>query len=135
MLNNILEAPSPEGAREALEQATTELQEIAPTLEVLEEGFEDATAALALPEKYRRRLRTTNMVERFIEEIRRREKVVRIFPNMQAAYQLIGALCAEQHEEWAHRRRYLTMEAYFRWKATAGQTDGKKPPNPLPKAA
>jgi len=53
------------------------------------------------------------MVERFIEEIRRREKVVRIFPNMQAAWRLIGALCAEQHEEWAHGRRYLTMEACF----------------------
>ena len=136
MLDSILEAPSPEGAREALEQATTELQEKAPaTIEVLEEGFEDATAALALPMKYRRRLRTTNMVERFIEEIRRREKVVRIFPNMQAAYRLIGALCAEQHEEWAHGRRYLTMEAYYQWKVNAGQTDGQQPPNPLPKAA
>ena len=136
MLDSILEAPSPADAREALERAATELQEIAPAaLEVLEEGFEDATAALALPEKYRRRLRTTNMVERFIEEIRRREKVVRIFPNMQSAWRLIGALCAEQHEEWAHGRRYLTMNEYFRWKANVGQTDGQQPPNPLPKAA
>ena len=136
MLDSILEAPSPVDAREALERAATELEEMAPAaLEVLEEGFEDATAALALPEKYRRRLRTTNMVERFIEEIRRREKVVRIFPNMQAAWRLIGALCAEQHEEWAHGRRYLTMNEYFRWKANVGQTDGQQPPNPLPKAA
>jgi transposase-like protein len=136
MLDSILKAPSPKDAREALERVTTELQEIAPAaLAVLEDGFEDATAALALPEKYRRRLRTTNMVERFIEEIRRREKVVRIFPNMQAAWRLIGALCAEQHEEWAHGRRYLTMEAYVRWKANVEQTDGQHPPNPLPKAA
>ena len=135
MLDSILEAPSPADAREALERAATELQEIAPAaLEVLEEGFEDATAALALPEKYRRRLRTTNMVERFIEEIRRREKVVRIFPNMQSAWRLIGALCAEQHEEWAHGRRYLTMEAYFGWKAQLGHAD-KHPNTPLPKAA
>ena len=136
MLDSILEAPSPADAREALERAATELEEMAPAaLEVLEEGFEDATAALALPEKYRRRLRTTNMVERFIEEIRRREKVVRIFPNMQAAWRLIGALCAEQHEEWAHGRRYLTMEAYVRWKANVEQTETQQPPNPLPKAA
>ena len=135
MLDSILKAPSPADAREALEQATTELQEKAPAaLEVLEEGFEDATAALALPEKYRRRLRTTNMVERFIEEIRRREKVVRIFPNMQSAWRLIGALCAEQHEEWAHGRRYLTMETYFQWKAQLGHAD-KHPDSPLPKAA
>jgi transposase-like protein len=50
-------------------------------LEVLEGGLFDTTAVLALPDKYRRRLRTANMVVRFIEEIRRREKVVRIFPN------------------------------------------------------
>ena len=136
MLDSILEAPSPADAREALERAATELEEMAPAaLAVLEDGFEDATAALALPEKYRRRLRTTNMVERFIEEIRRREKVVRIFPNMQAAWRLIGALCAEQHEEWAHGRRYLTMEAYVQWKAGLGQADTQQPPNALPKAA
>jgi len=135
MLDSILEAPSPADAREALVRSTAELQEMAPAaLAVLEDGFEDATAALALPEKYRRRLRTTNMVERFIEEIRRREKVVRIFPNMQSAWRLIGALCAEQHEEWAHGRRYLTMEAYFGWKAQLGHAD-KHPDSPLPKAA
>jgi transposase-like protein len=68
-------------------------------LDTLEEGFYEATAMLALPEKYRKRLRTTNMLERFIQEIRRREKVIRIFPNMDSAYRLIGALCAEAHEE------------------------------------
>ena len=136
MLDSILEAPSPADAREALECVTTQLQEMASAaLEVLEDGFEDATAALALPEKCRCRLRTTNEARRFIEEICRREKVVRIFPNMQAAWRLIGALCAEQHEEWAHGRRYLTMNEYFRWKANVGQTDGQQPPNPLPKAA
>jgi Transposase and inactivated derivatives len=54
---------------------------------------------LALPEKYRKRLRTTNMLERFIQEIRRREKVIRIFPNIGSAERLVGALCAETHED------------------------------------
>jgi len=44
----------------------------------LEEGLEDALAVLALPEKYRRRLKSTNMQERLIQEIRRRERVIRI---------------------------------------------------------
>jgi len=44
---------------------------------------------LALPEKYRKRLRWGDMLERFIQEIRRREKVIRIFPNMDSAYRLI----------------------------------------------
>jgi transposase-like protein len=71
---------------------------------------------LTLPEKYRKRLRTTNMLERFIQEIRRREKVIRIFPNMGSAYRLVGALCAETHEEWSTGRRYLNMNEYFQWR-------------------
>jgi len=71
---------------------------------------------LALPEKYRRRLRTTNMLERLIQEIRRREKVIRIFPNHTSAWRLVGALLAEKHEEWSTGRRYLTMDAFYTWR-------------------
>ena len=67
----------------------------------LEEGFADAMAVMALPEKYRRRLRTTNMQERLNQEIRRRERVIRIFPNDESALRLIGALLAEFDETWA----------------------------------
>ena len=99
------------------EDISGEIEEKAPTaLEVLEDGLVDATAVLALPGKYRRRLRTTNMVERFIEEIRRREKVIRIFPNIGSVERLVGALCAETHEEWSTGRRYLTMDEFFEWK-------------------
>jgi transposase-like protein len=56
---------------------------------------------LALPEKYRKRLHTTNMLGRFIQEIRRREEVIPIFPNTGSAYRRVGALCAETHEEWS----------------------------------
>jgi len=119
LLDRILTAPSPERAREAFAEACAELEGAADrALKVLESGWEEATAILALPSKYRRRLRTTNMLERFIEEIRRREKVVRIFPSGDSAYRLIGALCAERHEEWSTGRRYLTMDAFFEWKAS-----------------
>jgi len=53
-------------------------------------------AVMALPEKYRKRLRTTNMQERLNEEIRRRERVIRIFPNDASALRLIGAFLAEK---------------------------------------
>jgi transposase-like protein len=98
-------------------------------LETLEEGFYEATAVLALPGKYRRRLRTTNMVERFIQEIRRREKVIRIFPNIGSAERLVGSLCAETHEDGNLRllrstgRRYLTMDEYFEWSADRSVED------------
>lgn len=131
VLDRILTAPSPERAREALGGACAELEGRADkALQVLESGWEEATAVLALPAKYRRRLRTTNMVERFIEEVRRREKVVRIFPNEASVYRLIGALCAERHEEWSTGRRYLKMDEFYEWKASVRSEN-----NPLPVAA
>jgi putative transposase len=71
-------------------------------------------AVMNLPEKYRKRLRTTNMQERLNEEVRRRERVIRIFPNDDSALRLIGALLAEQNEVW-QERRYLDMGEYDEW--------------------
>jgi len=117
VLDTILEAPSPADAGVAFEAAASEVEaHAASAYRTLEAGWEDATAVLSLPMKYRRRLRTTNMLERFIEEIRRRERVIRIFPNMEASWRLIGALCAEQHETWATGRRYFDMTEYWEWK-------------------
>ena len=117
VLDRVLEAGSQEEARTRLDDLRERLEEKAPSaLQVLEDGFYEATAVLALPEKYRKRLRTTNMLERFIQEIRRREKVIRIFPNTDSAYRLVGALCAETHEEWSTGRRYLNMDDYFEWR-------------------
>ncbi|HAE62928.1 MAG TPA: IS256 family transposase, partial [Eubacteriaceae bacterium] len=50
-------------------------------MELLEEGFEDVMAVMSLTEKYRKRLRTTNSIERLNEEIRRRDCVIQIYPN------------------------------------------------------
>ena len=69
-------------------------------MQILEMGCDDAKAVLMLPEKYRRRLRTINAVERLIEEIRSRERVIRIFPNRESAMRLIGALLMEIDDKW-----------------------------------
>jgi putative transposase len=90
-------------------------------LAVLEEALEDALAVLSLPEKYRVRLRTTNGMERLNEEIRRRERVIRIFPNEASAFRLLGALLAEHHEVWSTGKRYFDMAEYFEWKTTQTQ--------------
>jgi len=112
----------------------TEIEKNAST--TLENGLLDAPAVLALPGKYRRRLRTTNMVERFIEEVRHREKVIRIFPNTDSVERLIEALCAEPHEEWSTGRRYLTMDAFFEWKALhqTREPETEEPADPVPVA-
>jgi transposase-like protein len=58
---------------------------------------------------HRARIRTTNGLERLNEEIKRRTRVVRIFPNAAACLRLVTALCAEQSDEWLSGRRYLEM--------------------------
>lgn len=57
------------------------------------------------------------MQERLDEKIRRRERVIRIFPNDESALRLIGALLAEQNEVWAERR-YLDMDEFEEWVAS-----------------
>ncbi|WP_461368896.1 transposase, partial [Candidatus Darwinibacter acetoxidans] len=57
----------------------------------------------------------TNAVERLIEEIRRRERVIRIFPNRESAIRLIGALLMEIDDKWISGKKYLDMSEYFQW--------------------
>jgi transposase-like protein len=76
---------------------------------LIEEGVEDCLACLAFPLAHRTRIRTTNGQERLNEEIKRRTRVIRIFPNSAACLRLVTALCIEQSEEWVSGRRYLEM--------------------------
>ncbi len=71
---------------------------------------------LALPRPYRKRLRTTNGQEHLNEEVRRRERVIRIFPNRQSAIRLLGALLMEQDAQWSTGKRYLDLSAYWQWR-------------------
>jgi putative transposase len=76
----------------------------------LEEHIEECLACLAFPESHRRRIRTTNSLERFNQELKRRTRVVRIFPNRESCLRLVSAMAVEQSEEWLTGRRYLDME-------------------------
>jgi transposase-like protein len=78
--------------------------------EHLEEHVEECLSCLAFPDSQRRRIRTTNGLERLNQEIKRRTRVVRIFPNRGACLRLVSALAVEQSEEWLTGRRYLDME-------------------------
>lgn len=77
---------------------------IQSTINILEDGFEDAIQYLNEPTKYHTFIHSTNSLERLNQEVRRREKVIRIFPNTQSAFRLIGAVLMEQAEEQAKRR-------------------------------
>ena len=76
----------------------------------IEEHVEECLTCLAFPESHRRRIRTTNGLERLNQEIKRRTRVVRIFPNRESCLRLVTALAMEQSEEWITGRRYLDME-------------------------
>ena len=85
-------------------------------MKCLEDGFEDAMSVMVLPEKYRRRLKSTNMMERLNEEVRRRERVIRVFPNDASVLRILGALLAEISEGW-QEKIYFDMNDYDEWKA------------------
>ncbi len=79
------------------------------SLKTLNEGFEDAFSYLA-NNVIHSRLRSTNCLERLNEEIRRREKVIRIFPNEKSAIRLIGAILIDINEDWITSSRiYIKM--------------------------
>ena len=116
-LRAIFDAPDEATARTLLARFVQDYQSKAPAaVATLERGFDDATAVLALPAPYRKRLRTTNGVERLNEEIRRRERVIRIFPNRDSVLRLVGALLLEQDEVWMTGKRYFDMTAYWQWR-------------------
>jgi transposase-like protein len=75
----------------------------------LDDEIEPCLACLAFPVAHQPRLRTTNGLERLNQELKRRTRVVRIFPNRDACLRLVGVLCMEQSEEWLTGRRYLDL--------------------------
>lgn len=113
----VFNAPDRDEAKRRLVEFSERFEKTATkSVACLQAGFEDAMTVMELPEKYRKRLRSTNMQERLNEEIRRRERVIRIFPNDASALRLIGALLAEHHETW-QERRYLDMDQFNEWTA------------------
>ena len=77
--------------------------------EWLEETIEQTLTVFRLPRKHRVRLRTTNNLEKLHQEVKRRTRVVRIFPNRRSCLRLVSALAMEQSDEWLTGSRYLTM--------------------------
>jgi putative transposase len=75
-----------------------------------EDTIEETLSFYRLPRRHHKHLKSTNMLERFNEEIRRRTYVVRIFPNAPSCLRLVRALAVETHENWLEANRYLNME-------------------------
>ena len=83
----------------------------APKLaEWMEASLPEGFTVFTLPSQHRRRLRTTNSLERIHREIKRRTRVAALFPNEASVERLVSAILCEIDEEWSTGRQYLNME-------------------------
>jgi transposase-like protein len=115
-LRSIFDAATLEHANARLAEVVAEWRPRYPELsDKLEAETEDTLTCFQFPAGHRMRIRTTNMMERLNEELRRRSRVVRIFPNAASCLRLMTALAQEQAAEWAAQLTYLDMTELERW--------------------
>jgi putative transposase len=84
-----------------------------------EDNIEETLTYYRLPLVHHKHMKSTNMLERLNQELKRRTHVVRIFPNMASCLRLVRALAVETHENWLEGTRYLNMQHLFEHKKEA----------------
>ena len=111
-LRAVWNAPSLSKAETALAELVATYRDTAPKLAVwLEESIPEGLAVFALPEHHRRRMRTSNPMERAVQqELKRRTVKVRVFPNDQSLERLVSAVLVEIDDKWA-----ADTKAYIKW--------------------
>jgi putative transposase len=108
MVRTIYQQPSPEEVHAQHQRVVAQLDERFPqAAELLDHSGPDILAFTAFPVAHWKQIWSNNPQERLNKEIRRRTDVVGIFPNRAAVVRLVGAVLAEQHDEWQVARRYL----------------------------
>ncbi|WP_408020227.1 IS256 family transposase [Spirochaeta lutea] len=110
-LRTVFNAPNLEEAQRYLKIAVDKYRADSPQLsEWLEHNVPESLTVFTIPVKHRRRLRTSNLAERQMKEIKRRTKVAMIFPNKESLNRIVAAIMMEVDETWATGKRYLDME-------------------------
>lgn len=103
----IFNAPDRKTAEESLQAAITKYATSAPKLSAwMEENLPDSFTVFAFPLEHRKSIRTSNSLERLNKEIRRRTKVIGVFPNEPACLRLVSALLIEISEDWEIGKRF-----------------------------
>jgi transposase-like protein len=111
-IRDIFNAPNGDLARMRLTSYVQKYAQSAPKLaEWMEANLPEGLTVFELPESHRKRMRTTNMLERLHEEINRRTRVARLFPNEASLLRLVSAVEMEISEDWIAGKRYVTMNA------------------------
>ena len=108
----IFNAPDRETAGIYLEKAVEKYSVIAPKLaDWMEVNIPEGFTVFSFSQSHRRRLRTSNYMERLSQEIKRRTRIVRVFPNEPSCLRLVSAILMEIGEEWEFGRLYLNLES------------------------
>jgi putative transposase len=106
----IFNAPDRETAEAYLGKAVKKYAKVAPKLaDWMETNLVEGFTVFAFPRVHQRKLRTSNQLERLSQEIKRRTRIVRVFPNEQSCLRLISAILMEIGEEWEYGRLYLDL--------------------------
>ncbi|MFH1616314.1 MAG: IS256 family transposase [Planctomycetota bacterium] len=109
-IRDIFNSPDRQEAESRLRRYVEKYGQSAPKLaEWMEQNIPEGFTVFILPKSHRRFMRTTNMLERLNEEIKRRTRVVGLFPNETSLLRLAGALLMETDEDWQTGKRYLDM--------------------------
>lgn len=117
-IRNIFNSPDRAEAEARLARMVKHYSKTAPMLaQWAEENIPEGLTVFELPAPHRRRLRTTNGLERLSQEINRRTRVARLFPNEASLLRLVSAVLAEISEEWETGRVYLNMK--IEWPETS----------------
>ena len=112
MVRSIFAQPDAATVHEQHTRVLAQLAERFPAAaELLAEAGPELLAFTAQPKEHWRQLWSNNTLERLNKEIRRRTDVVGIFPDRPSIIRLVGAVLAEQHDEWAVARRYMSAES------------------------
>jgi putative transposase len=135
MVRTIFAQPDAETVNEQYRRIVDQLETRFPeAAALLEQAAADLLAFTAFPKEHWRQLWSNNSLERLNKEIRRRTDVVGIFPDRAAVIRLVGAVLAEQHDEWAvASRRYMSVESIAK-ALTDPEPDAQEAPE-LPVAA
>lgn len=111
VIRAIFNAPNQVEAERLLKHAVERYEKTAPRLAAwLEQTLPQGFTVFAFPERHRRCLRTSNVLERVNQEIKRRTRVARLFPHPAACERLVSAILMEISEDWETGKVYLTME-------------------------